>query len=194
MSESFSLKPMGFEHSVDRMRQLMRRAGLEQDSGDFRQDMVRLSGEIGGFAPFKPFGPGASVRAVATPESLKPMIESAARENDIPPELLDALVAVESGYDVRARSRAGAMGLAQLMPGTASGLGVQDPFDPAQNLRGGARYLKQMLDRFGELPLALAAYNAGPARVEQSGGIPNYTETRNYVEKVTRLYRERLGS
>jgi soluble lytic murein transglycosylase-like protein len=81
------------------------------------------------------------------------------------------------------RSHAGAIGLAQLMPGTAAGLGV-DPTDPLQNLQGGARYLREQLDRFGTPELALAAYNAGPNRVAQAGGIPRITETQTYVRRV----------
>ncbi|HVL39761.1 MAG TPA: lytic transglycosylase domain-containing protein, partial [Fimbriimonadaceae bacterium] len=106
--------------------------------------------------------------------------------------LLDALVAEESAYDPNARSRAGAMGLSQLMPGTARELGVADPFDPAQNLRGGAKYLAQMLQRFGDLRLALAAYNAGPGAVEKAGlAVPPYRETQEYVERVMKSYQEK---
>jgi len=106
--------------------------------------------------------------------------KSAAARHAVPEDLFLRLVQQESGWNPQARSLKGATGLAQLMPGTAQGLGV-DPADPSQNLEGGARYLRQMFDRFGSWRLALAAYNAGPEAVAKYGGIPPYQETRNYV-------------
>ncbi|MFO8076230.1 MAG: lytic transglycosylase domain-containing protein [Actinomycetota bacterium] len=114
-------------------------------------------------------------------------IEQAADDAGVDPALLAALVQHESGFRPDAVSHAGAIGLAQLMPGTAAGLGV-DPRDPADNLAGGARYLRTQLDRFGDVRLALAAYNAGPGRVSRAGGIPQITETQQYVERVTATY------
>lgn len=111
-------------------------------------------------------------------------ILSAACEAGVPVKLFDALVAQESRYRPFARSRVGAMGLSQLMPGTARGLGVSDPWDVRQNLSGGARYLRQQLDRFESWELALAAYNAGPGRVQQYDGIPPFRETRDYVATI----------
>lgn len=105
---------------------------------------------------------------------------AAARKHDIPEDLFLRLVQQESGWNPNAVSPKGATGLAQLMPATARGLGV-DINDPAQNLEGGARYLRAMYDKFGSWRLALAAYNAGPGAVEQHGGIPPYAETKNYV-------------
>ena len=116
-------------------------------------------------------------------------ITKAANAAGIDPRLLAALVRAESAFDAGAGSHAGAIGLAQLMPGTAAELGV-DPYDPVQNLRGGARYLADQLDRFGSPELALAAYNAGPGRVLSAGGIPQITETQNYVVRVMDYYRE----
>jgi soluble lytic murein transglycosylase-like protein len=116
-------------------------------------------------------------------------IADAAAEHGVDPGLLAALVRHESDFDPGVRSRAGAIGLGQLMPGTAAGLGV-DPTDPAQNLDGAARYLKQQLDRFGSADLALAAYNAGPNRVAQAGGVPNITETRTYVDRVLETWEQ----
>jgi soluble lytic murein transglycosylase-like protein len=112
-------------------------------------------------------------------------IDTAAARYGVDPGLLRGLVRQESGFDPRAHSPAGAMGLTQLMPATAASLGVTDPYDPVQSLDGGARYLRQMLDRFGNDPAkALAAYNAGPGAVERFGGVPPYAETQSYVRNI----------
>ncbi|MGE5707666.1 MAG: lytic transglycosylase domain-containing protein [Bacteroidota bacterium] len=121
--------------------------------------------------------------------ALYDLLEGASEKTGLDPSLLQAVVQAESGGNPDAVSPAGATGLMQLMPGTARGLGV-DPTDPKQNVEGGARYLRQMLDRYGDLPKALAAYNAGPGAVDQHGGIPPYRETQHYVQKVLDLYRE----
>ncbi len=151
-----------------------------------------LRGAIGGpEAPLNPFGKGLSVCGKATPE-LKQMISAAAQQNGVDANLLDALVSTESSYDPTARSRTGAMGLCQLMPGTAQSLGVSNPLDPVQNLNGGAKYLSQLLKQFGSTPLALAAYNAGPGAVLRAGNqVPPYHETRNYVNKIMSLVNAR---
>lgn len=112
-------------------------------------------------------------------------IQRVAESHSLPDSLLRAVVEVESGGRVDAVSPAGAQGLMQLMPATAAELGVTNPFDPKQNLEGGARYLAEQLERFdGDLPLALAAYNAGPGAVRRHGGIPPYPETKRYIESV----------
>jgi peptidoglycan DL-endopeptidase CwlO len=111
------------------------------------------------------------------------LIQQAATSAGIDPKLLAAVAWSESGFNPAAASGAGAVGLTQLMPGTAAGLGV-NPNDPAQNLSGGARYLASQLQRFGRLDLALAAYNAGPSAVTKAGGVPPYPETQAYVARV----------
>jgi len=114
-------------------------------------------------------------------------IEFYARRENLNPRLVQAVVQVESGYNQKALSRKGAVGLMQLMPDTARLLGVADPYDPVQNLRGGTRYLRQQIDRFANLSLALAAYNAGPTAVARFDGVPPYRETRDYVRRVLGL-------
>jgi soluble lytic murein transglycosylase-like protein len=119
-----------------------------------------------------------------------PYIEIVAAETGLSPSLIKAVALVESGFDPTAVSPKGAQGLMQLMPATARQLGVRDAFDPGENLRAGARYLRKMLDEFdGNLNLALAAYNAGPGAVRRHGGIPAYRETRDYISKV----RDKMG-
>jgi soluble lytic murein transglycosylase-like protein len=113
------------------------------------------------------------------------LIETAARRNGVDPALLAGLVKQESNFDPRARSGVGARGLTQLMDATARGLSVADPFDPAQSLEGGAKFLGGLLKQFhGDQSLALAAYNAGPAAVQKYGGIPPYQETQRFVPNV----------
>jgi len=111
------------------------------------------------------------------------MAKAAAAANDVPEDLFLRLVQQESGWNPTAVSGKGATGLAQLMPGTARLLGV-DIYDPAQNLNGGARYLRMMYDKFGSWKLALAAYNAGPGAVEEANGVPDFEETVTYVKAI----------
>lgn len=119
------------------------------------------------------------------------IIEKAASSAAVEPNLLRAVIVVESGFNSRAVSRRGAVGLMQLMPATASRFGVANPFDPKENVHGGARYLRFLIDRFGQdLRLALAAYNAGEEAVDRNGGrIPPFSETLAYVPRVLKIYR-----
>lgn len=136
------------------------------------------------------FGGLASTGHAASSGGFQAAMEHASRTNGLDPALVKAVIQAESGGDARAVSSKGAAGLMQLMPETARDMGVQDPLDPEQNVAGGTRYLRQMLDRFGGLPEALAAYNAGPRAVEKSHGIPPFSETRHYVDHVLDLYRQ----
>jgi soluble lytic murein transglycosylase-like protein len=114
------------------------------------------------------------------------LVDNVSRAYDVPANLIHAVIQVESGYDERALSRTGAMGLMQLMPDTARRFNVDDPYDPRQNIEGGVRYLRSLLDQF-PLRLALAAYNAGENAVRRFRGVPPYAETRGYVARILRL-------
>ncbi len=117
--------------------------------------------------------------------AIAPIIEAAARAQTLEPRLIRAVIEQESAYRPCAVSAKGAKGLMQLMPDTAQQLGVDDPFDPRQNVDAGAKYLKQLLDRYaGNLVQALGAYNAGPGTVDQAGGVPNIRETQDYVKAI----------
>lgn len=122
------------------------------------------------------------------PKPFAEIIDRAAAREGVDARLARALIQVESAYQPQARSRKGAMGLMQLMPDTARRYAVSNPYDPGANIQAGMRHLKSLIDRFEELPLALAAYNAGEAAVERFRGIPPYPETQNYVRQVLRLF------
>src|SRR5262245_18500005 len=133
----------------------------------------------------------SSSRHIMVPErALAPVIARHSRQHQLHPALIRAIIKAESNFDSHAISRAGAVGLMQLMPQTAVRLDVRDLYDPDDNVGGGTKYLRQLLDRFhGNLPLALAAYNAGENAVDRYQTLPPYDETRQYVRKVLRYYR-----
>jgi soluble lytic murein transglycosylase-like protein len=150
-------------------------------STSFAAELNTASTAVAPFASTAASGPSAL--PAGTPYASE--ITAAAQRHGIDPALLAGLVKQESGFNANAVSSAGARGLTQLMPATAAGLGVSDPTDPAQALDGGAKYLREQLDRFGgDVSKALAAYNAGPGAVERFGGIPPYAETQEYVRRV----------
>lgn len=191
-----TIQPRGPEGVQARMAELQGR--LDQVlGGQFEQTMTQVSvlrGNLpqpGGMRPFNPLGGASLLTGPEADGALRDKIKDAALKAGVDPDLFDALVQAESGYNPMARSSAGALGLTQLMPDTARGLGV-NPLNPDENLAGGAKYLAQMIRRFGDARTALAAYNAGPGAVDRAGGnIPNYAETRAYVDKVMHLYEQR---
>jgi soluble lytic murein transglycosylase-like protein len=136
-------------------------------------------------------GPSAPVLGTVVPSTtgIRELVDRVSREHGLDPKLVDAVVRIESAYNPRAVSHKGAMGLMQLMPATARRLGVDDPFDPEQNVRGGVRELARLVDGYrGNLQLALAAYNAGEGAVSRFRGVPPYNETRNYVSQILTIY------
>jgi soluble lytic murein transglycosylase-like protein len=131
----------------------------------------------------------ASLQIPQSAAWISDIVEQAAVRHAVDPNLVRAIVQVESNFNPHAVSRKGAIGLMQLMPRTAKSLNVSNPYDPAQNVDAGVRHFKELLDSYGgNLELSLAAYNAGVTAVHKSGGVPHYAETRNYVRKITGIY------
>ncbi len=136
-------------------------------------------------------GAAPDAPAMVPPAEINRLVGMSSAQWNVDPNLVKAIIANESGFNANATSDVGAQGLMQLMPATAAGLGVTDPYDPAQNVWGGTRYIRSMLDRFdGNVPLAVAAYNAGPGAVEKYGGVPPYAQTQNYVQNVLASYQK----
>ena len=143
-------------------------------------------------APSPSVFPAASVFPTTSAVDLNDVVNSASGRYRLDPDLVNSVIKAESGFNVRAVSPKGAQGLMQLMPGTASQLGVPNAFDPQANVEGGTKYLRELLERYNfDLVKALAAYNAGPQRVEQFGGVPPYYETRAYVARVVRDFNKK---
>jgi hypothetical protein len=155
-------------------------ARIEPDEVPFTDE---LAAESGTQSASLPAGPG-----LLEDTRFDPIIERTATKHDVDARLVKAVIQVESSFQPRARSSKGAMGLMQLMPGTARQYEARNPYDPASNIEAGTRYLKRLLGEF-DLPLALAAYNAGEGAVRRFGGIPPYAETQAYVTKVLALLR-----
>lgn len=162
-------------------------ARMEKEAAEEEARIKRLHARASGQVP--PELAASTARILSQKELIREYIERASKQYKVDPLLVEAVIFAESGFRVDAISRAGALGLMQLMPGTAQDMGVEDPMDPEQNIRGGTRYLSLMLKEFkGDLSKALAAYNAGPYTVHIYGGIPPYRETRAYVPKVINHY------
>jgi soluble lytic murein transglycosylase-like protein len=140
---------------------------------------VSKTEQVSSFVRGKPF----------TPQEIDAAIDEAASRHNVDPSLVRAVIKVESNFNPNAVSRKGAMGLMQLMPQTARQLNVVNPFDPQQNVDAGVRHLKRLMESYGgDVRLSLAAYNAGAGAVSRSAGIPRFSETRNYVKRITELY------
>ncbi|MDB5095607.1 MAG: hypothetical protein JWM80_28 [Cyanobacteria bacterium RYN_339] len=199
---------MSIEAMVGRIREIEGRIGAiqhrveELPGGKFESLMAKAPSALAGTSP----APGGGGIAAATPKApsplagevpaggggnpaLGPLLSQTAARNQLDPALLRAVMTTESNGNPNATSPVGAMGLMQLMPGTAKDLGVANPYDAAQNLDGGARYLSELTKKYG-LANGVAAYNAGPGAVEAHGGVPPYKETQHYVQKVLSLYNE----
>lgn len=140
------------------------------------------------------FKPGSTSHSTSAAQqmnsaSVQPYVAEAANKYDVDPALIEAVIKQESAYNATAQSHVGAQGLMQLMPATAKELGVENSLDPRQNVMGGAKYLRQLMDQFdGNLTKVIAGYNAGPGAVSHYGGVPPYSETQNYVAKVLQNY------
>jgi soluble lytic murein transglycosylase-like protein len=152
-------------------------ARIEPDEVEYPEDVLAAM----------PVAPALVIEPPAIPEEFRDIISVAAARHGVDARLVHALIQVESAYHSNARSPKGAMGLMQLMPSTARQYGALNLYDPKTNIETGIRHLKTLLNRFSELPLALAAYNAGQGAVEKFGGIPPFKETREYVSKILRL-------
>jgi soluble lytic murein transglycosylase-like protein len=149
---------------------------------------VNAPDDVGDSRAIRNYRPVRSANSLP-PGEVDKLVVKAASAKQVDPKLVHSIIQVESGYNPNAVSNKGAMGLMQLIPGTAKRFGVENPFDPLQNVQGGVSYLKYLLDMFkGDVTLSLAAYNAGENSVLRSGGVPAYRETQDYVRKVNSLY------
>jgi len=159
------------------------------DFVDVRTDEI-TGFEAEGMAPIPPSEPTPRANPLKVPD-IEEVVSAASTRNNIPANLIKSVISVESGFNPNAVSRKGAQGLMQLMPETALKMGVHNPFDPSENVEGGARYLRNLLGLFhNDVPKALAAYNSGPERVEQYHGVPPFPETVDYVSRVIRNWNQ----
>jgi soluble lytic murein transglycosylase-like protein len=167
--------------------------GLPQAGGNAPSFAAALQSELASANNAAPAS-APNAPAMLPPAQIDALVNDNAQSADVDPALVKAIIANESGFNANATSNVGAQGLMQLMPGTATALGVSNAYDPAQNVAGGTKYIKQMLDHFnGDVRLAVAAYNAGPGAVEKYGGVPPYAETQNYVQNVLASYAKYRG-
>ncbi len=157
-----------------------------QRVGEIEKLSQTISGITNVSRPKKSFSNMISEMSTKTlKEKFSPLIQQAAKEHNMDPNLLSAVIEKESGFNPNAISQKGAMGLMQLMPGTAQELGVNNPLNPQENIRAGTKYLSSLLNRYhGDVALALSAYNAGPGNVEKFKGVPPFKETQNYVKEI----------
>lgn len=188
--------PQAAAARVAELRELISAVRERRPAGAFAAELAAAeaigTGGVAAAAAPAPLAGAASVGGGALPPGtpFAAEIEAAAARHGLDPALLAGLIKAESNFDPDAGSPAGARGLTQLMPATARSVGVTDPTDPAQAIEGGARVLAEHLRAFGDVELALAAYNAGPGAVRRYGGIPPYSETQAYVPRVLRFAEE----
>ena len=184
----------GVSNVMNRIDEIQKRFGLKRHNVGMGDD-IKPSADDFDAALRKAFGESeaASIelsKDISQREKINKIAERYAHQYRVPSSLVKAMIEVESGYDMTALSPKGAQGLMQLMPATAASLGVQDPYSPEENIRGGVSFLKDLLERYdNDYKKAIAAYNAGPGAVDRHGGIPEYRETKNYVDKVLKLYK-----
>lgn len=171
---------------------------INEDSPTARQrSTMSFTSGLRQTSALKPSQPAKRISGSVQPsdDRLDRIVREAAERHALDPALVEAVISTESGWNPRAVSNKGAVGLMQLIPGTAQRFGVGNAYDPVQNIEGGTSYLRSLLDRYnGDLAKSLAAYNAGEHAVDQSGGVPRYAETRRYVQKVTNTYFQSDGA
>ncbi len=188
----FAVLSTGFRLHADRHEMDGSCVRLYQKDGGYSQLDVSL---VTGFEqevelPAPAAAPAPQAKPVVVDPTPRELVEAAAKKHGLPPKFVHSVVAAESGYQSNAVSPKGAIGLMQLMPGTAQAYGA-DPHDPAQNVEAGAAYLRELLIKYdGDSRRALAAYNAGPGAVARYGGVPPYAETQTYIERVLRKYQK----
>jgi soluble lytic murein transglycosylase-like protein len=186
--------PLRAEYVLLRNGQRLAVSAYQRLGGSYRLQISGGSVEVAA-AEVVAIEPEELFRPVSAPADEKApyhdLIQEAALRNGVDADLVTSVIAVESRFDARAVSRRNARGLMQLLPETAQRLGVKDSFDPRENIEGGTRYLRELLERYHhDVVLALAAYNAGPERVRQYGQVPPYAETQSYVRRVKRSYEQ----
>jgi soluble lytic murein transglycosylase-like protein len=187
--------PLRAEYVLLRNGQRLAVSAYQRLGGSYRLQISGGSVEVAA-ADVVAIEPEEVFRPVPAPANEKApyhnLIQEAAQRNGVDADLVTSVIAVESHFDTRAVSRRNARGLMQLLPETAQRLGVKNSFDPRENIEGGTRYLRELLERYHhDVVLALAAYNAGPERVRQYGRVPPYAETQSYVQRVKRSYEEK---
>lgn len=179
---------------MQRISEIQKRFGLQRPPAQVEQHRQTEQAQTDFSALFRNSIEAREGEELTEREKIDRIADYYAAKNRVPAALVKAVIDAESGYDSTAVSSKGAMGLMQLMPATARALGVSDPFSPEDNIRGGVAYLREMLNRYnGSYEKALAAYNAGPGAVDRAGGIPNYSETRHYVNRVLNNYKTHRG-
>lgn len=168
-------------HTLSRIRQIQEILGSAHATPSVTESQEESSPAFENvLARFNP----ANVDKSGVSKEVEDIIQRQAADQNMDPNLIKAVVQAESGFNPQAVSPVGAQGLMQLMPGTAQGLGVENSFNPVENVKGGTQYLKNLINKYQSVPLGLAAYNAGPGAVDKYGGIPPYKETQSYVKRV----------